>query len=458
MNEQWRSRAALTNVHFCGLFRHNILFPVGIFWQVHYLAREFRQLKAHTYISVLARLTDASAGLRTTASADKLFSAEFIQLFGVDHCSIFRATERHDLFVRSFDTRPEIISVKSKPLSVPVHFIGKNDRFFYVGDKVNPILKEISKGKYEIMLAVRRAGVTELFFYATASQPVETDEFLNDTCRAFANMYLHVDDSVRIKGKIADKQNELSDRMIENTDALQQLNERLIQSNTELQQFAYSASHDLQEPLRTITSYINLFIRNYGNSVAPQGLEFLDYASDGARRMHALIKNLLTYSRLDNQEEPMQPIDGNRMLTEAMNNLQLAVEESNALVLYPDMPQLYGNESQLVLLFQNLIDNAIKFRSKAEPIVFIEVDERPDAFEFRVRDNGIGIPPEFHNKIFGFFNRLHARDEYEGTGLGLSICKKIVERHHGNILVDSKPGKGSTFVFSLKKEEAAARR
>ena len=147
----------------------------------------------------------------------------------------------------------------------------------------------------------------------------------------------------------------------------------------------------------------------------------------------------------------MTHFEGNAAIRQALDNLQMSVEESNALILYPDLPVMYGNHSQIILLFQNLIDNAIKFRSKNEPLVFIDLEELTDRWEFKVKDNGIGIAQQFQQKIFGIFNRLHGRDEIQGSGLGLSICKKIVERHRGEIAVESKPGKGTTFIFSIGK-------
>lgn len=234
-------------------------------------------------------------------------------------------------------------------------------------------------------------------------------------------------------------------------DSLKLINDRLYKSNQELKQFAYTVSHDLQEPLRMITNYINLYYKHFGATLTAEGREYLDFAKDGASRLHTLIKDLLAYAKLDYTDEPKQLIDGNKMLGEALKNLRVAIEENEALIFYRDMPEMYGHENQLVSLFQNLVDNAIKYKGDRAPDIFIDVENTREQTYFSVKDNGIGIEQIFHDRIFEFFSRLHAKDEYKGNGLGLSICKKIVEKHAGTITVDSTPGKGSKFRFSLSK-------
>jgi len=414
-------------------------------------------LTTAAYISIIAGMSEKISSLRTTDESIAYFAKQFCLLFPIDNYAVYRVSEKTELFIRTIENKPKLKSGNSakfeQRLHLPDDIRNNQEKFVFILDNAE---KFISTHKpieviNEVILPIRRNGSVELFFYGVTAEPVQVDAFQNDTCRIFANFYLQVEDALLIRNKINDKQQELSGHISENNDTLFELNERLISYNQELQQFAYSASHDLQEPLRTISSYINLFLKSYGDNLPDDGREYLQFASDGAQRMHHLIKDLLTYSKLDYHTEPMTNFEGNMTLRQALDNLQKSVEESNALILYPDLPVMYGNHSQIILLFQNLIDNAIKFRSKNEPLVLIDVEDKIDKWEFKVRDNGIGIASQFQHKIFGIFNRLHGRDEIQGSGLGLSICKKIVERHKGNITVESKPGKGTTFTFSLSK-------
>lgn len=409
------------------------------------------------YISIIAGMSEKISSLRTTDESIAYFAKQFCLLFPIDNYAVYRVSEKTELFIRTIENKPKLKSGNSakfeQRLHLPDDISNNQEKFVFIRDHAEKFIathKPIETIN-EVILPIRRNGSVELFFYGVTTEPVQVDAFQNDTCRIFANFYLQVEDALLIRNKINDKQQELSGHISENNDTLFELNERLISYNQELQQFAYSASHDLQEPLRTISSYINLFLKSYGDNLPEDGREYLQFASDGAQRMHHLIKDLLTYSKLDYHTEPMTNFEGNMTLRQALDNLQKSVEESNALILYPDLPVMYGNHSQIILLFQNLIDNAIKFRSKSEPLVLIDVEDKIDKWEFKVRDNGIGIASQFQHKIFGIFNRLHGRDEIQGSGLGLSICKKIVERHKGNITVESKPGKGTTFTFSLSK-------
>ncbi|HUR63051.1 MAG TPA: ATP-binding protein [Candidatus Thermoplasmatota archaeon] len=224
----------------------------------------------------------------------------------------------------------------------------------------------------------------------------------------------------------------------------------LERSNRELQQFAYVASHDLQEPLRMVASYTQLLQRRYQGKLDRDADEFIGYAVGGAVRMQSLINDLLTYSRVSTATRPMLPLDMEGVLDTALLNLKVAVDESKATVVRDRMPKVEGDRSQLVQLMQNLVGNALKFRAKDRPCqVMVTATEGNGQWTFAVRDNGIGIERQYYDRLFVIFQRLHARDEYEGTGIGLAVCKKIVERHGGRIWVESEPGKGSTFSFTL---------
>jgi light-regulated signal transduction histidine kinase (bacteriophytochrome) len=231
--------------------------------------------------------------------------------------------------------------------------------------------------------------------------------------------------------------------------ALRQKTEELARSNEDLQQFAYVASHDLQEPLRMVTSYVQLLAKRYGGKLDVDANEFIDFAVDGAIRMRKLINDLLTYSRVGMQGKELSATDSEEVLAESVNDLKVTIEENGALVTHDPLPTVMADRPQLGQLFQNLIGNAIKFRSSEPPRVHISASRNGKGWVFSVRDNGIGIASEYSGRIFIIFQRLHSRQEYPGTGIGLAICKKIVERHGGHIWVDSDVGKGATFCFTL---------
>jgi light-regulated signal transduction histidine kinase (bacteriophytochrome) len=231
--------------------------------------------------------------------------------------------------------------------------------------------------------------------------------------------------------------------------ALREAHEELKRSNSELEQFAYVASHDLQEPLRMVSSYTQLLERRYQDKLDADAREFMGYVVDGAARMKQLIEDLLAYSRVGTKGRDFKPVDLERPLARALANLKAAIDESGAAVSFDPLPTLPVDEGQLAQVLQNLIGNALKFRSSAAPRIHVSSLEKEREWEVAVRDNGIGIEPQYFERIFMVFQRLHNKGEYPGTGIGLAICKKVVERHGGRIWVDSTPGGGSTFRFTL---------
>jgi PAS domain S-box-containing protein len=239
------------------------------------------------------------------------------------------------------------------------------------------------------------------------------------------------------------------DELRRTADRLAAQTAELERSNAELQQFAYVASHDLQEPLRMVASYTQLLARRYGDKLDADALEFIDYAVDGARRMQALINDLLTSSRVGTRTVELALTDCNAVVDRVVADLGGAIEDQRAVVTRGDLPTVLADPLQLSQLFQNLIGNAIKFHGERAPRVEVLAERRGAEWQFSVRDNGVGIDPEYADRIFVIFQRLHSRAEYPGTGIGLAICKKIVERHGGRIWMESMPGEGTTFYFTL---------
>jgi len=230
---------------------------------------------------------------------------------------------------------------------------------------------------------------------------------------------------------------------------LKQTMAEFARSNSELELFAYVASHDLQEPLRMVTSFTQLLEKRYKNKLDKDADEFIEFILDGATRMQSMINDLLQYSRVGTRGKPFKLTDFESVFGQSLVNLKIAIDENNAIITHDPLPTLMADSTQMIEVFQNLISNAIKFRSKESPQVHVSALKKRNEWVFSVRDNGIGIAPEFFDKLFIIFQRLHSRSEYPGTGIGLAVCKKIVERHGGKIWVESEPNKGSTFYFSI---------
>lgn len=237
---------------------------------------------------------------------------------------------------------------------------------------------------------------------------------------------------------------------------LEKLVTMLTRTNAELEQFAYVASHDLQEPLRMVIGFVQLLQRRYRHVFDKDAIDFISYAVDGAMRMQTLIKDLLLYSRLGTRGDPGESTECSTVLKEALGNLRSTIKESAAEITHGELPAVAANKTTLVQLFQNLIGNAIKFRGENPPRIHIKAKKIDNFWQFGVVDNGIGIQPEFKERIFLIFQRLHGKAEYPGTGIGLAICNKIVTQYGGQIWVESNPGIGSTFYFTLPQENAFA--
>ena len=238
-------------------------------------------------------------------------------------------------------------------------------------------------------------------------------------------------------------------------DLLKAMAAELARSNDELSEFAYVASHDLQEPLRMVASFLQLLEKRYEGVLDADGKKFIRFAVDGAKRMQALIHDLLTLSRVQTRARPGVPTDCAKIFRNVMDNLQIAIAEAGATVTCDSLPVVMADSTQLAQLFQNFLDNALKFRGAEAVRIHVGAVRRVAGWEFSVSDNGVGIEPQFFDRIFGIFQRLHTGNESSGTGIGLAVCKKIVDRHAGRIWIESKPGSGSTFFFSIPDKKPA---
>lgn len=234
-------------------------------------------------------------------------------------------------------------------------------------------------------------------------------------------------------------------------DRLNRTIKKLEESNRELEQFAYVASHDLQEPLRMVSNYTQLLSKRYQSKLDETGREFINFAVNGAMRMQSLIKDLLAYSRVTTKARPFEHTDCNEVLKEVLLDLKFTIEESKAVITSGNLPAIMADPTQIRQLLQNLLSNSLKFRTEKPPEISISAESRETEWLFKITDNGIGIDPQYFERIFMLFQRLHDSGTYPGTGIGLAICKKIVERHGGRMYVESEPGRGTIFYFTIPK-------
>ncbi|WP_146160699.1 PAS domain S-box protein [Deinococcus arcticus] len=290
----------------------------------------------------------------------------------------------------------------------------------------------------------------------SANQFVVTDPGSGEPV-ALATVTRDIRERKRAEAEVRALNAALEERVAERTAELQQANRELARSNTELERFAFVASHDLQEPLRSIASFSELLNRRYGERLDDQGRRYLDIVTRGAQRMKVLIDDLLVFSRLNAVHEPFGRVDMNEVAREALARLHAATQAAGAQVQVGPLPVVSGAPEELTRLLQNLVGNALKFRREGvRPEVRVSAQPAGRAWQFTVADNGIGIEPEYQGKVFEMFQRLHLRDRYEGTGLGLAIVRKVAERHGGAVWLDSEPGRGTSVHFTLQGEDSPA--
>lgn len=322
-----------------------------------------------------------------------------------------------------------LTALKSEEELFRGYFVGAVDYLF------KPIVPEVLRSKVSVFveLAKRNAQIREHAFQLERSN----EELLRN-----------IEERTKAEEEVRRLNAELEDRVEERTLELSRTNE-------ELRQFAYIASHDLQEPLRTVGSYAQLLGRRYQGKLDAEADEFIRYVVDGVVRMHALLNDMLAYSRVtDVNSTPAKLFKSESAVKTALMNLDASIKEAGAQVTHDSLPSIYADHIQIAQVFQNLIGNGLKYRREEPPQIHITAKRKEDQWVFCVRDNGIGIDKRYTQRIFGIFKRLHGKD-LPGTGMGLAICKKIVERHGGSIWVESELGKGSDFLFTLPVEERA---
>lgn len=313
---------------------------------------------------------------------------------------------------------------------------------------------------YDIFLSAVHPDDRDAVDEATEKALNEGDEFKVEMRTIWPDESIHWVYSLgRVFYDVQDTAKEMMGIAIDVTDAkiaeqeLQETLEQLKRSNAELEQFAYVASHDLQEPLRMITSFLQLLQRRYDHQLDYEANEFIQFAVDGATRMQEMVNDLLAYSRIERSDREFEDINTEDIIKQIIFDSKILIDENNAHITYDHLPVIKADYPQLVQVFQNLVANSIKYNDHDEPTVHISAEKDGNYWIFKVEDNGIGIDPTHGDRVFKIFQRLHARNEYEGTGIGLAIAKRIVERHGGKIWYDSYPGKGSKFYFSIPQEE-----
>jgi signal transduction histidine kinase len=371
--------------------------------------------------------------------------------------AVMRAMGTDNVFMALWDSEAQKLILEDSPEAAKLQEVNLNDNFFKeILGQSDPVVIRKVVGSNSPGAQLKRRLEAEMLFIV----PLSTSEGVLGLMLVFLeNGSLFVDDDLNLltiftqqtamlleNFRILDEQRRYS-QDLERT--VQQRTEALQRSNTELRQFAYVASHDLQEPLRMIVSYLQLIESRYINQLDNDAREFIAFAVDGAKRMKSLIEGLLAYSRVDTQVQNFTQVNVEDVLDEVRQLLTVGIKESGATITNDPLPQIKANEAMIVQLLQNLVSNAMKYQKDNKPEIHISATRKDKDWLFSVKDNGIGIEAKDLERIFVIFQRLHARNEYPGTGIGLAVCKKVVEHHGGRIWVESIFGQGTTFYFTI---------
>jgi signal transduction histidine kinase len=370
----------------------------------------------------LVKATSGREALRHLLESDFaviLLDVKMPEMDGFETASLIRERERSRHTPIIF-----LSALKSEEFLFRGYYMGAVDYLF------KPIVPDILRSKVSVFIDLhKKSKLLERQAASLREKNAELEHAVAERTRA--------------EEALRELNTELEQRVIDRT-------RELTLSNDELRQFAYVASHDLQEPLRTVGSYAQLLQKRYAGRLEGDADEFIKYITEGVTRMHGLLNEMLAYSRVttEQQARPKTHCDTAKAVAAAIANLEAAIAESGAEITYDSLPTILADEAQLSQVFQNLIGNSVKYRGEAPPRVHISAKNNDAEWVFAVRDNGIGVDGKYQERIFGIFKRLHGRDK-PGTGMGLAICKKIVERHGGRIWVESARGEGSTFLFTI---------
>jgi PAS domain S-box-containing protein len=424
-------------------------------------ARRELELRVQERTAALATMLEAAQVVSSTLDLEKVLAliAEYmVKTVGVSGCTISRLDQQADAVVTWIEWRQDAPENTDEPGTAYPLDDYPATRAVLVSRQPMAVLTSDPGAEPTEVTLMQELDIVSLLMLplVIGDRAIGLVELDDQFEREFTNAEIHLCQALANQAAVAienahlyrQAQQEIAER-VRAEEQLKHYAAELERSNRGLQQFAYVASHDMQEPLRMITSYLQLLERRYKGQLDADADDFIAFAVDGAARMRALIQGLLAYSRVGTRRVPFEPTDCQAILEQVLSNLVIMVHESGAVVTYDPLPTVMADATQLTQLFQNLISNAVKFRGERRPEIHVEVRRQSHEWLFAVRDNGIGIQAQHFERIFLIFQRLHTQTEYAGTGIGLAICKRIVGRHGGQIWVESKPGEGSTFFFTL---------
>jgi len=412
---------------------------------------------------VMAAMTDAETGQRGfVVTGDESYLQPYSDAFArarKDENDLRELTSDNPIQQRNLDRLEPLITAKFAELQVPIE-LRRRSGFDAARQAVSNGTGKLAMDQIRTLLGSMTGEEHRLLVLRTSESEASTrwtkGVILAGNTLSFLFLFLaglliyqEMAHRRRAEEEVRDLNADLETRIADRTAELSERARDLARSNSELQQFAYVASHDLQEPLRMVASFTQLLAKRYNDKLDDNGREFIHFAVDGAKRLQTLISDLLSYSRVGTHAEPLQVTACDVVLDRVLNSLKLAMQDTGATITRDPLPVVMADEGQLGQLLQNLLTNAMKFRGEKPPEVHISAARDGAAWKISVRDNGIGIPPEYAGRIWVIFQRLHTKAEYPGTGIGLAICKKIAERHGRSIGVEPSQGGGSTFCFTI---------